>query len=275
MFERYNVDVLGVSEAGLPPEGRSYLRETMSKRLKEVGLCCVWGHGDQERKGVGVMILWRKGLCVIEAPWVGTGGGRMVGVELTTWNEALSEGEKCLFIVLYGYTGMTTQEKMSDEAVAFNQAVGKAVKTGLDKYHGRVMCMGDLNSLGDVCLDGMGLVGGVVSEGSLVSVLQDSGLVDCFRELHPNLKAVSCSTSAGSYSRIDYMFVGWMVQCVRSAYLMNVEGPWSDHMLMLGDLVGFATGAIYGIDDAVNIRDLVDWEVVRAVPVPFTGLTMR
>ena len=40
-FERYDVDILGVTEVGLPPEGRSHLRETMNKRMREAGLGCV------------------------------------------------------------------------------------------------------------------------------------------------------------------------------------------------------------------------------------------
>ena len=42
-----------------------------------------------------------------------------------------------------------------------------------DKYRGRIVCMGDFNSLADVDNDGMGLVNGVVSEESLVSAALD------------------------------------------------------------------------------------------------------
>ena len=269
MMERYNVDVLGVSEAGLPPEGREHLRETVSEQMKKVGLGCIWGRADPVQKNLGVMVVWRKGLSISEATWVGTDSGRMVGVELTTWNEAMSKEEKSLILVLYGFTGMTTQGEMPGEVVVYNQAVRKVVERGLEKYSGRVLGIGDLNSLADADMDGMGLVGGVVSEDSLVSVMLGAGLVDCFRELHPDMKAVSCSSSVGAYSRVDYMLAGCGVLCARVTYVVDMEGPRSDHVLMLADFGGFTTGAIYGRDDGVNIRELTDWEVVRAVPVPW------
>ena len=67
-----------------------------------------------------------------------------------------------------------------------------------DKYRGRIVCMGDFNSLADVDNDGMGLVNGVVSEESLVSAVLDQGLVDWFRVLYPGMKAVSFSGNQGS-----------------------------------------------------------------------------
>ena len=56
--------------------------------------------------------------------------------------------------------------------------VGELVAALNVTYFGRIVCMGDYNSLSDAEMDGMGLVGGVVSGESLVSVVMDQDLVD-------------------------------------------------------------------------------------------------
>ena len=94
-----------------------------------------------------------------------------------------------------------------------------------DKYRGRIVCMGDFNSLADVDNDGMGLVNGVVSEESLVSAVLDQGLVDWFRVLYPGMKAVSFGGNKESYSRIDYMLGGSGLDGVRMCYVPRAEGP--------------------------------------------------
>ena len=131
---------------------------------------------------------------------------------------------------------MTTARVPPAAVKRFNMMVGRVV-SGLDeKYAGRIVCMGDFNSLADVDNDGMGLINGVVSEENLVSIVLDQGLVDWFRVLHPSMKAVSFGGNQGSYSRIDYMLGGCGLDGVRMCYVPRADGPLSDHALLLDDV---------------------------------------
>ena len=121
----------------------------------------------------------------------GSSTGRVLAGELTTWDKTLSKKVKTVVVVLYGFTGMTTERVPPAAIRSFNMMVGRVVSELDEKYGGRIVCMGDLNSLADVDNDGMGLVNGIVSEESLVSTVLDQGLVDWFRALHPGMKAVS------------------------------------------------------------------------------------
>ena len=61
-----------------------------------------------------------------------------------------------MVIVLYGETGMSTKARPPDSVNEFNLSVGRIVEEAVVEYSGRVLCMGDFNSLSDVDKDGMG-----------------------------------------------------------------------------------------------------------------------
>ena len=114
---------------------------------------------------------------------------------------------------------MTTESVPSAAIKRFNTMVGRVVSELDEKYGGRILCMGDFNSLAEVSSDGMGLINGVVSEGSLVSIVLDQGLIGWFQVLHPSMKAVSFGGTQGSYSRIDYMLGGCGLDGVQMCYV--------------------------------------------------------
>ena len=136
-----------------------------------------------------------------------------------------------------------------------------------DKYRGRIVCMGDFNSLADVDNDGMGLVNGVVSEESLVSAVLDQGLVDWFRVLYPGMKAVSFGGNQGSYSRIDYMLGGCGLSGVRMCYIPDADGPLSDHALLLGDRGELWSGMVDADGRRISIMDLEGWKPVISTDI--------
>ena len=73
----------------------------------------------------------------------------------------LSKEEKTVVMVVYGYTGMTTVRVPPEAVKNFNTMVGRVVSDLDERYDGRIICMGDFNSLADVSSDGMGLINGV------------------------------------------------------------------------------------------------------------------
>ena len=137
-----------------------------------------------------------------------------------------------------------------------------------DKYRGRIVCMGDFNSVADVDSDGMGLVNGIVSEESLVSAVLDPGLVDWFRVLHPSMKAVTFGGNQGSYSRIDYMLGRCGLDGVRMCYIPGADGPWSDHAWLLGDIGELCSGIVDSDGRRTSIMDLESWKPVISTDIP-------
>ena len=215
------------------------------------------------------MLIHRKGISMKGVSVDGSSTGRELAGELTTWDKTLSKEVKTVVVVLYGFTGMTTERVPPAAVKRFNVMVGRAV-SGLDeKYAGRIICVGDFNSLADVDNDGMGLINGVVSEESLVSKVLDQGLVDWFRVLHPSMKAVSFGGNQGSYSRIDYMLGGCGLDGVRMCYVPRAEGPLSDHALLLGDVGELHSGLVDTDGSSTSIADLEGWKPVIATDIPW------
>lgn len=181
-----------------------------------------------------------------------------MGVGLTYWDADLDRPRPSFIIVLYGEAGYSTRPIVGGSTLSFNKAVKETVIKGLEQYEERVTCIGDFNSLVSVRLDGMGLSGGVSTEGSLVSMLLHAGIVDGFRELHPTMTAVSCSSAgSGAHSRIDCMMCGSGVSITGMAHIMDAVGPHSDHALMLADYGGMNTGSLYCDEgEGISIKDL-------------------
>ena len=129
--------------------------------------------------------------------------------------------------------------------------------------------MGDYNSLSDVEMDGMGLSGGVAIVESLVSVVMSQGLVDWFRLLHPSMQAVSFKGHQGAFSRIDYMLGGHGLSGVRMSYILDADGPMSDHALLLGDIGELRSALVDVGGTSTSISDLTGWEPVVSADAPF------
>ena len=171
-FETYGVDVLGVTETGsVKRKYSTSFKQKIVSGLEKKGLHCMWGTPDPFQQNLGVMLIHRKGISMKGVSVDGSSTGRVLAGELTTWDKALSKEVKTVVVVLYGFTGMTTERVPPAAVKSFNMMVGRVV-SGLDeKYAGRIVCLGDFNSLADVDNDGMGLINGVVSEESLVSIV--------------------------------------------------------------------------------------------------------
>ena len=97
---------------------------------------------------------------------------------------------KNFILVLYGVTGRSTSECMTEEANEVNGGVKKVVEKGLEEYAERMMAIGDFHSLANAELNGIGLSNAVVVDDSLVSTMMESGLSDQFREFHPDMPAI-------------------------------------------------------------------------------------
>ena len=268
-FETYSVDVLGVSETGTHTPDNKLTRRAIIRRLGEKGLNCIWGEPLPYKKSLGVLLIYRKGLNVIPLVVEGSSSGRVLAAELVTWDRGLSREVKTMIMVLYGETGMTTKANPPERVNEFNMSVGRIIEDALVEYSGRVMCMGDYNSLADVDMDGMGLVGGVVVANSLVSTMLGLGLIDWFRDLNPDVQAVSYSSPQGSYSRIDYMLGGYGLHGARVCYVPEAEGPVSDHALLLGDVGELFSGVIEMDGERSNVSQLKGWGHVKATDVPW------
>ena len=172
-FETYDIDVLGVTETGTREKHSANFKKSVVSGLAKKGLHCMWGMPDPFSQNLGVMLIHRKGISVKELIVDGSSSGRVVVGELTTWDSTLSKEVKTAVVVLYGFTGMSTTSIPPEAVSRFNTMVGKVVSELDEKYEGRIICMGDFNSLSEVDSDGMGLVNGVVSEESLVSIVLD------------------------------------------------------------------------------------------------------
>ena len=268
-FETYNVDVMGITETGSKEHYGSSFKEKVIAGLEKKGLYCIWALPDPYERNLGVMLVHRKGIRVKELVVDESATGRVLVAELTTWDRALSKEVKSVVVVLYGITGMTTVATPSEDVREFNMKVGELIARLVTKYFGRIICMGDYNSLSDVEKDGMGLVGGVVSEESLVSVVMDQGLVDWFRVLHPDMKAVSFKGTQGSFSRIDYMLGGHGLCGVRMSYILDAEGPLSDHALLLGDIGELHSAIIDAGGSSTSIGELTGWGRVVCTDAPW------
>ena len=83
-IERYDVDILGVTETGLPGGNFDSLFEVLLTDLKMKGVGCIWGRADSVPRNRGVMLIYRKELNVRELNWVSTESGRQLEAELTT-----------------------------------------------------------------------------------------------------------------------------------------------------------------------------------------------
>ena len=268
-FETYNVDVMGITETGSKEYYGVEFKNKVIAKLEKKGLCCMWALPDPYKRNLGVMLVHRKGIRAKELEVDGSSTGRVLAVELTTWDRALSKEVKSVVVVLYGITGMTTVSTPCEDIRRFNMMVGELVAALNVTYFGRIICMGDYNSLSDSEKDGMGLVGGVVSEDSLVSVVMDQGLVDWFRLLHPSMKAVSFKGTQGSFSRIDYMLGGHGLSGVRMSYILGAEGPLSDHALLLGDIGELRSALIDVGGTSTSISEMTGWERVVSTEAPW------
>ena len=268
-FSTYSVDVLGVSETGTQNPNNDVLRRNIKQRLEKKGLACIWGEPIPHKRNLGVMLIYRKGVNVKRLDVEGSSSGRVLAAELTTWDRSLEREVKTMVIVLYGETGMTTKVRPSDSVNKFNLSVGRIVEDGLVEYSGRVLCMGDFNSLADVDKDGMGLVGGVVVDNSLVSTMLGLGLVDWFRVLNPDVRAVSYGSAQGSFSRIDYLLGGYGLQGARVCYVPEADGPVSDHALLLGDVGELFSGVIDMDGKRSNVSHLKGFKRVVATDIPW------
>ena len=160
-FETYDIDVLGVTETGTPRKYSETFRSSVVSGLAKRGLHCVWGMPDPFQQSLGVMLIYRKGVSMKELIVDGSRSGRVVAGELTTWDSTLSKEEKTAVMVVYGFTGMTTVRVPPEAVKKFNTMVGRVVADLDQRYDGRIICMGDFNSLADVSSDGMGLINGV------------------------------------------------------------------------------------------------------------------
>ena len=215
------------------------------------------------------MLIYRKGVNIKPLNVEGSSSGRVLAAELSTWDRSVRREVKTMIIVLYGETRMTTKARPPESVNDFNMSVGRTVEDALVEYSGRVLCMGDFNSLADVDKDGMGLVGGVVVENSFVSTMLGLGLVDWFRVLNPDVRAVSYGSSQGSFSRIDYLLGGYGLQGARVCYVPEAEGPVSDHALLLGDVGELFSGVIDMNGERSNVSHLRGFERVVATDVPW------
>ena len=108
-FETYNVDVMGITETGSSEFYSAQFKSKVIAGLEKKGLCCIWALPDPFKRNLGVMLVHRKGIhakeLVVEK--VST-TGRVLVVELTTWDKTLLKEVKSVVVVLYGITGMTT-----------------------------------------------------------------------------------------------------------------------------------------------------------------------
>ena len=268
-FATYSVDMVGVSETGTRTPDNKLTRRAIKQRLGEKGLNCIWGEPLPYKRSLGVMLIYRKGLNVTRLDVEGSSSGRVLAAELVTWDRGLRREVKTMVMVLYGETGMTTTASPPGRVNEFNLTVGRIVEDALVEYSGRVMCLGDYNSLADVDMDGMGLVGGVVVANSLVSTMLGLGLVDWFRDLNPDVQAVSYSSPQGAFSRIDYLLGGYGLRGARVCYVPEAEGPVSDHALLIGDVGELFSGIIELDGVRSNVSELKGWGHVRATEIPW------
>jgi len=268
-FDTYGVDVLGVTETGTRKRYGALFKNKVVAELEKKGLHCMWSMPDPFQRNLGVMLIHRKGVSMKELTVDGSKSGRVLAGELTTWDNALSKEVKTVVMVLCGFSGMTTERAPREAVRNFNMMMGRVV-AGLDeKYRGRIVCMGDFNSLADVDSDGMGLINGIVSEESLVSPVLNQGLVDSFRVLHPSMKAVSFGGNRGSYSRIDYMLGGCGLDGVRMCCIPKADVPLSDHALLLGDIGELRSGIVDSDGRRTSIMDLEGWKPVISTDIPW------
>ena len=61
---RYDIDILGVTETGLPGEDFSRVQGALLVQLRSRGLVCIWGKATAVARNRGVMIVHRKGLMI-------------------------------------------------------------------------------------------------------------------------------------------------------------------------------------------------------------------
>ena len=119
-FETYNVDVMGITETGSSEHYGVEFKNKVIAKLEKKGLCCVWALPDPYKRNLGVMLVHRKGIRAKELVVDGSSTGRVLVVELTTWDRALSKEVKSVVVVLYGITGMTTVSTPCEDIRRFN-----------------------------------------------------------------------------------------------------------------------------------------------------------
>ena len=88
-FETYNVDVMGITETGSSDHYSAQFKSKVIAGLEKKGLCCVWALPDPYKRNLGVMLVHRKGIRAKELIVEGSSTGRVLVVELTTWDRTL------------------------------------------------------------------------------------------------------------------------------------------------------------------------------------------
>ena len=126
-FETYDIDVLGVTETGTRQKHSANFKKSVVSGLAKKGLHCLWGMPDPFSQNLGVMLIHRKGISVKELIVDGSSSGRVGVGELTTWDSTLSKEVKTAVVVLYGFTGMTTECIPPAAIKSFNTMVGGVV----------------------------------------------------------------------------------------------------------------------------------------------------
>ena len=137
-FETYDIDVLGVTETGTQEKHSASFKRSVVSGLAKKGLHCVWGMPDPFQQSLGVMLIHRKGVSMKELIVDGSRSGRVVAGELTTWDSTLSKEVKTVVVVLYGFTGMTTERVPREAVKSFNTMVGRVVSDLDEKFF--VLC---------------------------------------------------------------------------------------------------------------------------------------
>ena len=119
-FETYNADVMGITETGSKEHYGAGFKNKVIAKLEKKELCCMWALPDPYKRNLGVMLVHRKGIRAKELEVDGSSTGRVLAVELTTWDRALSKEVKSVVVVLYGITGMTTVSTPCEDVRRFN-----------------------------------------------------------------------------------------------------------------------------------------------------------
>mmetsp|Transcript_1852 Transcript_1852/g.2256 ORF Transcript_1852/g.2256 Transcript_1852/m.2256 type:complete len:230 (+) Transcript_1852:482-1171(+) len=119
-FETYGVDVLGVTGTGTQQRYSATFKKKVVAGLEKKGLHCMWGMPDPFQQNLGVMLIHRKGINMKEVFVDGPRSGRVLAGELTRLDKILSKEVKTVVVVLYGFTGMTTERVPPAAIKSFN-----------------------------------------------------------------------------------------------------------------------------------------------------------